>query len=275
MSLYVPLDVDFASDSKFLAAGPVAGYLYISSLALAKRTLSDGNIDREQLAVIGVGIPKVEQQAQRLVEVGLWTATKDGWRITSWLKRNKSRAQVEADRERKREASVKANHVRWHSDEPSDDCPLCDPNRIGPGSSADSTETKPETETETTSSSGSDSDVGGDDGDLSIIDEALRLAAEAEADLLPDIRNRKAWVTKRIGSLGAERWHDAKAYLSVHPDAPTHELADFLLGRIKSAVLRRVPSCSTCGDTRQVRNDGDLTKPPMVPCPSCSEAAAS
>lgn len=132
MPLYVPLDVDFASDAKFLAAGPLAGYLYISSLALAKRTQSDGRIEREQLAVIALGIPKPQPLAETLVKVGLWDETQSGWQITSWLKRNKSKAQLEQDREKKRLAAVKANHTRWHADEPSGDCPFCDPVRIDP-----------------------------------------------------------------------------------------------------------------------------------------------
>lgn len=131
MPLYVPLDVDFATDSKFLAAGPVAGYLFIASLALAKRTQSDGKIDRAQLVAISIGVPTPEKQAARLVEVGLWTETKTGWQIASWLKRNKSRAELAEIKERKRLAALKANHKRWHSDEPSDECPFCDPNRIG------------------------------------------------------------------------------------------------------------------------------------------------
>lgn len=159
MALFVPMDVDFPSDPKFLKAGPVAGYLYFSSLALCKRTKSDGFIAVEQLPSLCVGFPgKPSSHAQRLVEAGLWVEVDGGWNAPAYVKRNPTRAQVDEKAERKRAASVKANHDRWHSDtKRSDDCPHCigsdsesDPtsDQSGYGSHPPETETKPETETE-------------------------------------------------------------------------------------------------------------------------------
>jgi hypothetical protein len=123
MGLYVPLDVNFPSDDKILAAGPAAAYLYVCSLAFSKRSGSDGLIRTAQLPALGV--PKPERLAQTLVEVGLWRVVENGWQIVAWLKHNKSKADLDANAERKRQAAVKANHERWHTDKPSEECPLC------------------------------------------------------------------------------------------------------------------------------------------------------
>lgn len=157
--LYVQLDVDFATDDKILAAGPLAAYMYICGLALAKRTLSDGIIRTPQLAAISLGLPgRPAKHASMLVEVGLWEQVDGGWHITSWGKRNKSSADIRARSEANRQASIRANHERWHAGgKRSDSCPLCFPNRIpnrnGNGSAtrlrSESTELEVETESET------------------------------------------------------------------------------------------------------------------------------
>jgi len=130
MGLFVPLDVDYQFDPKIIAAGPIAGEcLFIRSLALAKRTLSDGAIDRTQLAALTLGLPgKPASHAAKLVEVGLWSTTDNGWQISAWLKRNSSSASIAANADRKRDAAVKANHERWHvgpQGRPKPDCHLC------------------------------------------------------------------------------------------------------------------------------------------------------
>lgn len=130
MALYVPLDVDYASDDKLIEAGPLAELLYVRGLAFCKRTMNDGHIRRSQLAAVGLGIPGAPKHAQRLVDVGAWTATPHGWKVTAWLKRNKSAAQIKTESETKKANSALANHRRWHvgSDkEPSLSCPHCYP----------------------------------------------------------------------------------------------------------------------------------------------------
>ena len=160
MALFIPMDVDFPSDPKFLKAGPLAGYLYWASIALAKRTKSDGFIAVEQLPSLCVGFPgKPDTHASRLVDSGLWVEADGGWIAPAYVKRNPTRAQVDEKAERKRAASVKANHDRWHSDaKRSDDCPHCirppsdsDPtsDQSGYGSHPPSTKTKTEPEPET------------------------------------------------------------------------------------------------------------------------------
>jgi hypothetical protein len=139
--LFTPLHVDYQSDPKIIEAGHVAESLFVRSLAMSKRLLSDGHVNRVQLPVLCLGLPgRPSTLAERLVSVGLWTPTDDGWQVTNWLKWNPSAASLQARAARKRASSVQANHERWHvgsNGKPSDSCPLCypdpsepDPNRI-------------------------------------------------------------------------------------------------------------------------------------------------
>ena len=135
--LFVPLYVDYQSDPKILRAGPLAEVLFVRSLALCKRTMSDGHIDRAQLVTLTIGLPANGRRAvSALVSEGLWTETDAGWVITSWSKRNRAAADVKAQVQRRKASSVLANHRRWHvgpEGKPSDTCEICypptDPNR--------------------------------------------------------------------------------------------------------------------------------------------------
>ena len=130
--LFVPLDVDWASDDKILEAGPLAGYLFLASIAFAKRTLSDGLIKRGQLLAIAPGLPNVPKHAAKLVEVGLWALHDAGWMIPSWFKTNQSRAHVEAAAELASENGTKGNHIKHHVNEgkTSPRCKFCVEDRL-------------------------------------------------------------------------------------------------------------------------------------------------
>lgn len=136
MALFVPLDVDYQSDPKIMRAGALAEILFIRSMALAKRLMEDGRIDEVHLPALCLGIPgRSATHVAALIREGLWTEVADGWVITSWAKRNKSRAEIAHTAEMKRQASVKANHERWHVDgRASATCPLCHPLPIRNGS---------------------------------------------------------------------------------------------------------------------------------------------
>ena len=173
--LYLPLDVDYFDDEQFIEAGPMAELLYIRGNCFIKRKMLDGKIKRAHLSIIGRGIPNVAKHAQRLVEVGRWRATSEGWTVPAYLKRNPSKAEVEAGQELAREAGVRGNHERWHvgpEGKPSPKCPLCRREAIGSpdrganrvGSPMTKTETEPKTETDTeTSESTQHAYVGSDE----------------------------------------------------------------------------------------------------------------
>ncbi len=129
--LYVPLDVEYDSDDKLILAGPMAELLYVRGLAFCKRTMSNGDITRAQLAVVGRGIPSAAKHASALVETGAWLDQGDRWHVAAWLKRNKSVAEIKQDKANKKVASEMGNHKRWHTGpdgHPKADCSLCFPN---------------------------------------------------------------------------------------------------------------------------------------------------
>lgn len=132
--LFVPLDVEYPSDDEFIEAGYVAELLYIRALCFAKRKQTDGSITRSQLPSVALGIPAAKKHAQKLVDVGLWTTTDDGWNIPAYLKRNPSKEEIETTKALAKEAGERGNHERWHIGEdgkPSSKCRLCRADRIG------------------------------------------------------------------------------------------------------------------------------------------------
>lgn len=95
--IYVPLDVDYPDNPKIIEAGEKAEVLYIRGLCLAKRTLSDGYLDRRQLD--RMGLSAVFQRAATLVRCGLWSYMKIGdkvvgYQIVGFLDRNDSAEEV-------------------------------------------------------------------------------------------------------------------------------------------------------------------------------------
>jgi len=132
--LYVPLDVEFATNDRILAAGPLASYLYVCSLAHAKRQGDrdgrEGFVNAGALRVLTIGFPgKPEKYAQALVDAGLWREIDGGWTIPAWLKHNKSAEQISADKQALKDKSLLGNHRRHHEakGEKNPDCPLCYP----------------------------------------------------------------------------------------------------------------------------------------------------
>ena len=107
--LHVQLDVDYYDDPKIIDAGEKAELLYVRSLAFCKKNwradgfISDGQVTRS----VAGGLTAVPARVKRLVDVGLWERVVDedlfggngkGYRVTAWLKRNPSAAEIEATR---------------------------------------------------------------------------------------------------------------------------------------------------------------------------------
>lgn len=138
--LHIQLSVDYADDEKFIEVSRSARLLYVDALCMAKRLLNDGTISEAQL--VKLSYPErpstARKLAQNLVESGLWAwdSERKVFVILAWLKRNKSRAQVAEERRQAEEASLKANHKRWHVDRKESDpkCPLCSEEASATGS---------------------------------------------------------------------------------------------------------------------------------------------
>lgn len=134
INLFVRLDVDYASDDEFLEAGPDAELLFIRALCFMKRKSTDGQLRKAQLPLISIGLPDAGAAARALVDVGLWTDEGDRWVCRSWLKHNRPKAEIEAQRELQREGAERGNHDRWHTGDegkPSPSCRLCQRSRVG------------------------------------------------------------------------------------------------------------------------------------------------
>lgn len=116
---YAPLSAHYADDERIMEAGEYAELLYLRMLAYAARTpRTEGWISlpviQSRLGILpvmtpdGTGIvPGTDpgSRAERLAEVGLIEESGTGYRIASWLRWNRSAAQIDStrayDRDRK------------------------------------------------------------------------------------------------------------------------------------------------------------------------------
>lgn len=109
---YAPLAANYADDEKIMEAGEDAELLYIRMLAYAARTpRTEGWVsDAVILSRLGI-LPRISgngtgtetgtdagSRAARLHDVGLIERAGTGYRITSWLKWNKSVEEMDRDR---------------------------------------------------------------------------------------------------------------------------------------------------------------------------------
>jgi hypothetical protein len=116
--LHVQLNVDYADDPKLADVSRSARLLYVDMLCKAKRTLNDGTFTLSQIRKLMYPEPaaRADKAVAELVATGAVTRTDAEYAVTAWLKRNKSRAQIEADRIAAEEAALLGNHKRWHTD---------------------------------------------------------------------------------------------------------------------------------------------------------------
>lgn len=230
--VYVPLSVDYADDPKIIAAGERAEVLYVRALCLSKRILSDGFVADVQLSRFGLS--GVHARARRLVEVGLWARVDNGYQVVAFLKRNRSRADVLADRaaeaDRKRR---ERSRVRPDTDPPSDRTPGGRPTGVP----------RPETKTETVTSDSSSSDSRPAEPELdgrpnrkletalSILADRDLTARQRRADREP-LHDVEAWTRKAIQGRRARHGAELVRLAVDHPRLTPTELADRLDERL-------------------------------------------
>lgn len=116
---WVRLDTSMPTHDKMIALagygdrGLAAAFVYVSSLAHSGAQETDGLIKRGALPFVH-GKPT---HARLLVEVGLWDAVDDGWRIHNWGDRNVVGAMQQAIDEAKHDArsaaGKKGAEARW------------------------------------------------------------------------------------------------------------------------------------------------------------------
>lgn len=107
--IFLQLDVDYASNRdvallrRFGRDTAAVRDFLVQCWCYCKRHKSDGHVPAEEIGLmVYPDSPKVaERRAANLVEVGIAVRTEDGYFFPDFLKRNKSRAQIDAESERK------------------------------------------------------------------------------------------------------------------------------------------------------------------------------
>ncbi len=127
---WVKLDDQYFFHPKIILAGRDARDLHLAGLAYCAGQLTNGRIDRESLLLLGAMsmIPPavLHASAERLVEVGLWEETENGWQVHDYLEYNPTRETVTTKRAESRERmrnlrglrspDVRANNERTTSE---------------------------------------------------------------------------------------------------------------------------------------------------------------
>jgi hypothetical protein len=116
---WVKLDDGFGEHPKVLAAGPLAGWLYVCGLCYANRQRTDGFLTEAVIYRLA-DVDRPQDLAEELVSAGLWHRVSGGYRIHDYLDYQPSReqaeqiSQVRADAGRKgglATAEAKSKHV--------------------------------------------------------------------------------------------------------------------------------------------------------------------
>jgi len=94
---WIKLDDQFADHPKVIAAGPLAAWLYVCGLTYCGRYLTDGWIPEGQVRKLA-DLDDAAEQAQRLVDVGLWERVDDGYIVHDYLEYNPTGAKVKSER---------------------------------------------------------------------------------------------------------------------------------------------------------------------------------
>lgn len=112
---WVRLADDFADHPKVIAAGPLAGWLWVCGLAWANRYLTDGFLPLGAIRRLA-DVDDAPRLAARLVDIGLWERVDDGYRIHDYAEYQPSaeavREEREANRERMRSWRERQKNVR-------------------------------------------------------------------------------------------------------------------------------------------------------------------
>lgn len=99
---FARFDDDTYDHPKIVAAGPLAAWLWASSIMYANRYLTDGYIP-SAVARRLVDVDDPSRVATRLVEVGLWERAEGGYRVHDFGKYQPSSVAVKAEREKNAE----------------------------------------------------------------------------------------------------------------------------------------------------------------------------
>ena len=105
------LDDRFHTHPKVIRLTDGAFRLHVSGICYCSLHLTDGVVEED---VVPVLIPRYRKTVlDELLAKGQWLKHPKGYEIHDYLQWNRSRAQVEAERERKSRAGKKGADLRW------------------------------------------------------------------------------------------------------------------------------------------------------------------
>ena len=118
------VDDQLAFHRKVVRAGNPAMGLWVRAGSWSAGAEQDGHVPNEIISALG-GSPS---QIKRLVDVGLWTKSRDGYQFHDWHIFQPSAQDLQLAREKESESGVKGNHQKWHVRRGivNPDCVLCD-----------------------------------------------------------------------------------------------------------------------------------------------------
>lgn len=104
-------DDQFPKHPKVLPLTDAAFRLHVTGICYCAQYATDGIVPAETVPLL---VPRFKPRTlEELLERGLWHTHADGFEIHDYLDWNRSRLQIEAERERKRRAGRKGASRRW------------------------------------------------------------------------------------------------------------------------------------------------------------------
>jgi hypothetical protein len=99
---WVKLDDNFLTNPKIMRAGLQGRALYVAGLCYCATGLTDGNIPVDAVLKLGAlaDVRKPTEAVARLVELGLWETSAEGYRVHDYLKYQPSADDTRKERER-------------------------------------------------------------------------------------------------------------------------------------------------------------------------------
>lgn len=268
---WVKLDDKFPRNPKVTRAGDRAAWLYVCGLCYCAEHLTDGVIPGYEVARLTM-LRKPEQEAERLVDVGLWEHRGDDFVVADYDKWNEPAHRVKerraADRQRK-ESSRNPAGIQPESARTS--------RRNPQGIQAPHVRASSPVQSETPSSSSSSprSDELEDDEDDRIVQACRLIAVEqlkARETDVGRVGNREKWLVTVTDDNLRKHFSAALPWLVEHPSATPEQLAAFLepTGNRNPIVAAIEYRCVACGGSgwADVGEDGT-----PIPCSSCRVAS--
>ena len=108
---WIKLDDGFPNHPKVHAVGDEAAWLFVAGLCYCSSYLTDGFIPAAALGRL-TGQSDPAELVARLVDVGMWEIVPGGWQVRDYTSHQRSKAEVEVEREKGKERAARSREVR-------------------------------------------------------------------------------------------------------------------------------------------------------------------